>query len=122
MVASDNMDASVLEISALPEDNPVPFLFRRKFEGEHMLIVRVVLKTGCHVPVHEHVNEQIAFVVSGRVRWTLGHEAREVLVEGGSLVHLPPNCPHGVIALEDSLIIDILSPPGAMGVDSLPKA
>lgn len=36
----------------------------------------------------------------------------------GQVVLLPSNCLHGVETLEDSLLIDVLSPPGPMGVDS----
>jgi hypothetical protein len=34
------------------------------------------------------------------------------------VVVLPSNFPHGVTAVERTLIFDVLSPPGEMGVDS----
>jgi hypothetical protein len=37
---------------------------------------------------------------------------------GEQILHLPSNLRHGVVAIEDTLIMDILSPPGAMGIDS----
>jgi quercetin dioxygenase-like cupin family protein len=83
-----------------------------------MLAARVVLHKGCEVKVHHHPSEQIAMIMSGRVRWTLGEDGRQVEVGPGEVVHLPANVPHGVYALEDTLIFDILSPPGAMGVDT----
>ena len=55
------------------------------------------------------------------MRWRLGEEGsaeyREQEVGGGTVVLLPGGFPHGVDALEDTVILDVLSPPGPMGVD-----
>lgn len=116
------MDRHLHTWEDLPEDNPIALLKRRKIEGDNMLVARVELQKGCVVAVHSHESEQMAIVVAGKVRWTLGHEGaashRIVDVQAGQVVQLPGNFPHGVEALEDSLIYDILSPVGAMGIDS----
>ena len=112
------MDAVVHNWTDLPADTPIDLLDRWSLNGEQMLAARVFLKKGCEVKVHTHVSEQIAMVMSGHVRWTLGEDGRQVEATGGQVVHLPSNVPHGVFALEDTLIFDILSPPGKMGVDS----
>jgi quercetin dioxygenase-like cupin family protein len=116
------MNATVYSLDQVAEDNPVPHLFRQRIMGDQMLFAHVRLEKGCHVNPHHHVSEQIAYIVTGRVKWTLGEpgtpEHREQIVEAGSVIHLPSNFPHGVDALEDTLIIDILSPPGEMGVDA----
>jgi hypothetical protein len=39
-------------------------------------------------------------------------------MQGGEVLHLPSNLPHAVEALEETHILDMLSPPGPMGVDS----
>lgn len=99
----------------------MPHLFRKRVYGERILLADVQLKAGCHVDLHNHESEQIAYIVSGKVKWTLGAEGsperREVVLGGGSILHLPSNFPHGVDAIEDTHIIDLLSPPGEMGVD-----
>jgi quercetin dioxygenase-like cupin family protein len=65
--------------------------------------------------------EQVACVMSGRVLWRLGEpgsaDYRELEVTGGNVVELPSNFPHGVTAIEHTVIFDVLSPPGEMGVD-----
>lgn len=99
-------------------DHPVPLLTRRKIEGDNMLFAMVNLEKGCIVAVHSHASEQIAFVISGRAKWLLGPEQTEVEVTGGQVVRLPGGYPHGVEALEDTVILDVLSPVGAMGVDA----
>ena len=115
------MDARIYPLEEVSQDNPVPHLLRRKITGERILFAEVHLKAGCHVALHNHENEQIAYIVSGKVKWTLGAEGsperREIVLEGGNVLHLPSHFPHGVDAIEDTLIIDLLSPPGEMGVD-----
>ena len=53
-------------------------------------------------------------VISGKIRFDLGEQGspdrREVVLEGGSVLHLPGNLPHSAEALEDTLVYDIFSP------------
>lgn len=119
------MDARIVPLSDVEEDSPVPLLHRKRVSGERILLAHVRLEKGCKVALHRHENEQVAYVVEGKVKWFLGEpgtaEHREVIVEGGTVLHLPSNFPHGVDALEDTLIVDLLSPPGDMGVDRMAK-
>ena len=115
------MPAEIVVLERLEADNPIPLLTRKLIQGDQAMVAFVELAKGCHVAVHHHVSEQIAYIVSGRVKWTLGDSTsddfQELIVEGGTIVRLPSNFPHGVDALEDTVIIDVLSPPGNMGVD-----
>ncbi|MDP1660515.1 MAG: cupin domain-containing protein [Phycisphaerales bacterium] len=106
----------------LPEDAPIALLTRRRIIGEQMMISRVMLSKGCDVPSHSHANEQFAVLLSGRVRFGLGApgtpEHREVVVSGGEVLHLPGNLPHSAFATEDSVILDLFSPPSqTTGID-----
>lgn len=114
------MEAKIYRWTEVPEDGPIPLLRRRKIEGEQLLVARVKPSKGCTVAVHHHESEQVAVCLSGRALWTLGTngETREVELRDGEVLHLPSNVPHGVVALEDSEVLDILSPPGKMGIDS----
>ena len=98
----------------LPQDAPMDKVLRRRIIAEQMMISQVRLAQGFVVPTHQHENEQIAMVVSGRIRFRLGAEGspgrREVTLEGGQVLHLPSNLPHAAEALEDTLIYDIFSP------------
>lgn len=115
------MDATAYRWSEVDPDNPIALLSRQMVQGEQMLLARVHLERGCHVALHQHVSEQMAVVVSGHVAWTLGADGdpaqRTVEMRGGEVMHLPSNLWHGVDAIEDTEIIDILSPKGPMGVD-----
>lgn len=104
---------------ATETDEPIPLLKRSKVTGERLLVARVHLAKGCVVPVHQHDSEQVAVLISGRVRWTLGHDGVEEEATAGSVLVLPGGFPHGLVVLEDAVAIDILSPIGPMGVDAV---
>lgn len=106
----------------LAEDAPMPLLSRKRVIGEQMMISRVVLSKGCDVPSHSHANEQFVVLLSGKARFGLGApgtpEHREVVIGAGDVLHLPSNLPHSAVALEETLILDLFSPPSQKtGID-----
>jgi len=108
--------------SELPKDVPMPMLERRRVIGEQAMVSHVTLQKGCFVPTHAHVNEQMTCILSGRLKFTLGDEAspkREtVMVATGEIIHLPSNVPHAAEAIEETVVLDIFSPPSATtGID-----
>ena len=103
-------------------DNPIQLLHRKRITGDRIMLAKVTLEKGCRVETHRHENEQFACVMSGRAVFGIGEEEspdfRTVEVTGGEVLHLPSNVFHSVDALEETHILDLLSPPGAMGIDS----
>ena len=97
-------------------------LERQRVIGQQAMISPVLLKKGCDIPTHAHENEQIAMVMSGRVRFGLGadgsNERRDVIVGANEVMYLPSNVPHSCYAIEDTLIYDVFSPPSqTTGID-----
>ncbi|WP_457652619.1 cupin domain-containing protein [Rhodocaloribacter sp.] len=87
-------------------------LDRRLITGERMMLAHVYLKKGCIVPKHHHENEQITYVLEGALRFRLGEDgSEEIVVRAGEVLHIPPNVPHEATALEDTLDVDLFSPP-----------
>ena len=76
--------------------------------GDAMTLARITLASGAVVPEHSHENEQIATVLSGRLRFVVGDEERDV--EAGESVLIPGDVPHSVDALEDSVVLDVFAP------------
>ncbi len=76
--------------------------------GERTSIHEIEIAAGCVVPMHTHPHEQIGYLVSGRVKFELGDEVRE-LSAGDSWI-IPSEVPHEVTALEDAVALDIFSP------------
>ena len=104
----------------LEVDHPMPLLERRRMHGERMTVARVVLRSGFRLDPHSHREEQITIVLSGRIRFLVGEAGgrREVIVGAGELIHLPPGVPHGAEALEETVVLDLFSPPAReTGID-----
>lgn len=115
-------DARLYRFDDLPADRPMELLERRRFSGEHVTVAQITLLRGCDVPMHEHENEQVSIIQSGRLRFTIGREGspehREVVVSAGEILHLPPNVPHGAVAEVDTVVLDLFSPPAVTtGID-----
>lgn len=73
-----------------------------------LMLVEVSLKKNGIGAVHTHPHHQVDYLVSGRVEFNLNGKKR-ILLPGDSVV-IPPNIPHGALALEDSVLLDIFSP------------
>jgi quercetin dioxygenase-like cupin family protein len=96
----------------LPKENLNPLLDRRLITGERMMLAHVYLKKGCLVPRHSHENEQLTYVLEGALHFWLGEdESEEVVVHAGEVLTIPSNLPHKALALEDTLDVDVFSPP-----------
>jgi len=121
---TQQVSAVVYRWSDLPTDRPMPRIERRRVIGERMMISQVLLEKGCVVPSHAHENEQFACVVRGRIRFGLGVEGspehQQVVLIGGEVLHLPSKVPHSAEALDETLILDLFSPPSERtGIDRL---
>jgi quercetin dioxygenase-like cupin family protein len=87
-------------------------LDRRLICGERMMLAHVYLKKGCVVPAHSHENEQLTYVLNGALKFWLGEDGQdEIVVYGGEVLVIPPNLRHKAEALEDTLDVDVFSPP-----------
>ena len=62
--------------------------------------------------MHSHDNEQITYVISGVLRfWIEDEDSEPIDVKAGEVLVLPSWVPHKAIALEDTLDVDIFTPP-----------
>jgi quercetin dioxygenase-like cupin family protein len=96
----------------MPKERVNAVLDRRLVTGEHMMLAHVYLKKGCIVPRHRHENEQISYVLDGALRFWIGEdESEEIVVRAGEVLHLPSNVWHKAEALEETVDVDVFSPP-----------
>jgi len=96
----------------MPKERVSDLLQRRLVTGERMMLAHVYLDKGCIVPRHSHDNEQLTYILEGALRFWLGENGEEeVVVRAGEVLVIPPNLPHKAEALEDTLDVDIFSPP-----------
>ena len=96
----------------IPKEKVTDLLDRRLVTGERIMLAHVYLKKGCLVPRHSHENEQFTYVLEGALQFWLGaDEKEERVVRSGEVLTIPSNLPHKALALEDTLDVDIFSPP-----------
>jgi quercetin dioxygenase-like cupin family protein len=102
----------------MPKERVTDMLDRRLVTGERMMLAHVYLKKGCVVPKHSHENEQLTYILEGALRLRIGEDgAQEIVVAAGEVLHIPSNVPHEALALEDTLDVDVFSPPRADWLD-----
>ncbi len=94
--------------SLVPEEQLNPLLGRKVIHGRNMTVARIRLRKSAVVPLHSHANEQITLLESGTLRFVISGE--EKILRPGEALEIPPDAPHMVEALEDSLAVDLFSP------------
>jgi quercetin dioxygenase-like cupin family protein len=83
-------------------------IWRKVISGEKITLAQIFIAKDGVVPLHHHENEQFSSVLAGALRVEL--EGKEIVLRAGELLRIPSNVPHRVLALEDSLALDVFSP------------
>ena len=86
-----------------------PLLQRQFVVGQEIMLARVLLKKGCIVPLHSHPNEQLTYIVEGALKFYV--DGQEIVVHAGEVLSIPANMPHKAEALEDTVDLDVFTPP-----------
>jgi len=78
--------------------------------GGKLMMTEFVFKKDTDVGVHSHPHEQISCLIRGSGKFHL--RGIDTIIEKGDSVYIPPDVPHGFIALEDgATMIDAFTPP-----------
>jgi len=86
-----------------------PLIGREMVVGEKIMLSRVFMKKGAHVPMHQHHNEQVTYILEGALKFAI--DGKEIVVHAGEVLCIPSNMPHEAWALEDTLDLDVFDPP-----------
>ncbi len=83
---------------------------RAGFRGDDVLMVMNWLTPGMETNPHSHPFEQLAYIVSGRMKFVIGEDTFEA--GPGSVIRIPPNVEHygEPIGDEPVLNLDVFSP------------
>jgi quercetin dioxygenase-like cupin family protein len=96
----------------MPKERVTDAIDRRLVTGDRMMLAHVYLEKGAIVPKHSHDNEQITYILEGALHFWIGENGEDELdVRAGEVLHIPSNVPHKAEALEDTLDVDVFSPP-----------
>ena len=87
------------------------------FEGVHrkilgyddsIMMVKVKIDQGTCVVPHTHRHTQTSYIAKGKFEFTVGQEKK--VVSYGDGVYIPSQVPHGVVCLEEGVIVDVFAP------------
>src|SRR3954470_5744139 len=94
--------------NTMPAEQLNPQMTRRVVHTENLTIARLQIAKDGVVAEHSHVNEQIATVERGALRFVIA--GTEMVLGAGQSVAIPSNVPHSVVALENTTVVDVFSP------------
>ena len=86
----------------------VPGFWGKMVHTEGMTFSHWIIKAGAELPVHQHLHEQVSFLVEGTLEFTLDGITERIVP--GKLVVIPSNVPHSAKALTDCVVIDVFQP------------
>ena len=95
--------------SDVPEERVNPLASRQMIHGEALSIIRRQFSKGAVTKLHKHAEEQISIIETGKLRFVVLGE--ETVVSSGQTLAIPPNVPHSLEALEDSVVMDLFAIP-----------
>ena len=109
---ADQSNLQYTGFDKIPAEHLNPLIDRQMVWGERTMLARIILRKGAVVPEHSHQNEQVTYILEGALRFTMG-DGRVITVSAGQVLVIPSNMPHGAVALEDTLDLDVFTPPRA---------
>lgn len=109
---SDKTELQYTSFHTIPVESLNPLIDRQFVYGERTMLARLTLRRGAIVPLHSHENEQVTYILEGALRFTLGN-GRVITVGAGEVLVIPSNLPHSAEALEDTIDLDVFTPPRA---------
>jgi len=95
--------------AALREEQISEKISRRILSGDQGMVVWWSIGAGVHVEPHSHANEQIVWMLKGKMEFRLGSEQR--VCGPGDVVVIPGGAEHEGWFCEDSEVIDFFASP-----------
>ena len=95
--------------AALLEEQIGEKISRRILSGDQGMVVWWSIGAGVHVEPHSHANEQIVWMLKGKMEFRLGSEQR--VCGPGDVVVIPGGTEHEAWFHEDTEVIDFSAPP-----------
>lgn len=84
--------------------------------GDKLMAVYVEFRKGAIGYLHRHPHLQITYIQSGAFEVQI--DGKKQVLRGGDFYYIPENLEHGVVALEESILVDFFTP---MREDFVPR-
>lgn len=75
---------------------------------DEMMMCEITFEKGARGNLHAHPHIQMSYVGAGSFEFTVGNETK--IVKKGDSVLIPSDTTHGVLCLEDGILVDIFNP------------
>lgn len=76
--------------------------------NDSIMMVNVRFEKGGVGAMHNHYHTQVTHISEGVFEVTIGGEAKTL--KKGDSFYVPPNVKHGVVCLEEGMLIDVFNP------------
>lgn len=76
--------------------------------GSSMTLGLVEIKAGSQLPAHQHVQEQITYILEGQLDMIIGGESCSLT--SGMYYIIPSSVIHSAVAVTDCKVIDVFNP------------
>jgi quercetin dioxygenase-like cupin family protein len=73
-----------------------------------IMMVRVLFQKGSRGAVHSHPHRQVTLVEKGSFEVEIDREKKKL--KAGDSFFIPPDVQHGVLALEEGILLDVFTP------------
>lgn len=98
-------------LKSLPLEQPSEMMSRRMIVGDNIKVSFWKLKAGLLPEPHDHPEEQVTWILSGKVEFRIGDETR--LCRSGDFVVIPGGVEHQGHFIEDTEIVSVFSLPAS---------
>jgi len=110
VISARNADVTEIRVTSV-EGKPTyggELAVKPLIKGDEMTFLEISYAAGVGAPLHAHTHESIAYVVSGKVKSTVGSTA--FIMGPGDVCRHPSGVLHGLEAIEDSVVVEIKAP------------
>ena len=77
--------------------------------SDNLMVCELTFQKGAVGALHSHPHEQVGYVISGSFEVEEEGQEKRIL-KAGDTYQIAPDVRHGVVALEDSLLLDVFNP------------
>ena len=110
MLHAENAQVDSQAVDAIEgQPNTGTVFVKPLMDGEHMALLEVHMRAGVSSSLHAHAHESVLYVVSGKLTTVVNGET--FVLRAGDVCRHPRDVVHRVEALEDTVFVEVKSPP-----------
>jgi quercetin dioxygenase-like cupin family protein len=103
-----NLTMPFFDTKGFPEKQIIPGYMGRSIHTGTMTFMYWTVDEGAVLPIHSHLNEQVAHVLKGKFELTI--DGQTELLEPGKVAVIPPHVKHGGKAVTACELLDVFHP------------